>query len=139
MKLGWIVAGAAGLLLTYEAWRRWQATSPATASSSQSLNRKSLEDPPMFLGASGAMTLRTGQKYRMRFRASTLDWTLLPGFSGAIVYTTASSLPSDWPAIARGQDDTETRFAVGTWTAPSTTLQKPDGLWQIWPTESKLT
>jgi hypothetical protein len=140
----WVALGAIGLL-GYELYKRLTPTptkvaAPAGAAPAEQRQATgSLESPPMFLGAAGKMRLHKGQRYRMRYHQPSFSPSSLQGMTRLTLYPSPGSLPRDWPPVAAGQDDTATAFAAGTWDAPDAQIEKPYGLWQIWPTDSTLT
>ena len=97
------------------------------------------ENPPKFLA--DPLKLLKGQRYRMRYTDSSnypLNFEGM-GFSDVKRYPNAQSLPPDWPAVTRETTEANTVWASGVWSqgAPTSSVVRPPGLWQIWPTAQK--
>lgn len=137
--IGYVLGVAAIGLLAYEGWRRWRTSSPAATKppggQPATSGPSSFEDPPRYLGPD-TMRMIKGQRYRMRFLSSHLDPRSL--FSSVTTYDAAAALPADWPTdpAARSQFDPATRFAAGVWSRESAVVEKPQFLFQVWPTAS---
>lgn len=84
-----------------------------------------------------------GQRYKSRLQLSGLTAGLAPrdlikstlegtGFSNVTVYMTRNELPAGWPAQALANVDNGSRWAEGTWSAPTQTVEKPSNIQNAW-------
>lgn len=83
-----------------------------------------------------------GQRYKARLQLSGLQG-LAPrdtvkntfqglGFSNVVVYMNRGELPTGWPQAALTNADNGSRWAEGTWNAPSQTVTRPPEIQNAW-------
>lgn len=139
-----VIGGALAGLASYLAWKALHRSTASNSPGAPAPAAKPGGGSTPFQGGKvqrilgNPLVFDQGTHYRLRYTEllltpAQLD-AALPGFGGLSFYREAASLPGDWPSELATQEDPDTHFAEGTWSGAPATVDRPQGLYQVWVT-----